>query len=362
MVHGQEIAMLWISLVGFFISLVTVYLVLRFSANLGLTDFPNSRSSHQEPTPSGGGLGILLSLCVSLTLYSATGHWGKDNWALIGLVAGILIIGVVGFIDDLNTLPTLVRLASYSVAAIIVVATMGPLRSFDLPFLESWRLGPLAVPISLIWIIGMTNIYNFMDGIDGLAAGEGALAGGFLAYIGSIAGNTQVSAIGLFVAVASLGFLVFNFPPAKIFMGGVGSTTLGFTFAAIALTGSHSSANPVPFVLVVFLLGNFLFDAVFTLLKRIAKREQWYRAHNEHFYQQALQLGYSHKQVTLSEYAIELLLGGSAILYFYGKEGVQFAVLLLWLIVLTGLGVWMSYSRSLKTREESYSQDNVSDA
>lgn len=201
-----------------------------------------------------------------------------------------------------------------------------------------------------------------MDGIDGLAAGEGALAGGFLAYIGSIAGNTQVSAIGLFVAVASLGFLVFNFPPAKIFMGDVGSTTLGFTFAAIALTGSHSSANPVPFVLVVLLLGNFLFDTVFTLLKRIAKREKWSRAHNEHFYQRAIRAGLSHRQVTLSEYAIELLLGVSSILYFYGNASVRFIILCSWLTLFTGLGIWLSYSPALRAGRDPNGNSRASDS
>jgi len=352
--------MLWISLVGFLISLVTVYLVLRFSANLGLTDVPNPRSSHQEPTPRGGGLGILLSLCVSLTLYLAIGDWGKDHWALIGLVGGVLVVGIVGFIDDLKSLSPLVRLASHSLAAIIVVATIGPLRSIDFPFLGTIRFGVLAVPISLIWIIAVTNIYNFMDGIDGLAAGEGVLAGGFLAYIGSIAGNTQVSAIGLFVATASLGFLLFNFPPAKIFMGDVGSTTLGFTFAAIAITGSHSSANPVPFVLVVLLLGNFLFDTVFTFLKRIAKREKWYRAHNEHFYQRAIRSGCSHRQVTLSEYAIELLLGVSSILYFYGNASVRFIILCSWLTLFTGLGIWLSYSPAFRAGRGSYGNSKAS--
>jgi UDP-N-acetylmuramyl pentapeptide phosphotransferase/UDP-N-acetylglucosamine-1-phosphate transferase len=333
--------MLWISLVGFFICIITVYLVLRFSEKLGLSDVPNHRSSHQEPTPTGGGLGIFLSLCVSLMLYFAIGHWGKDNWALIGLVAGILIIGIVGFIDDRKSLRVSVRMASYLSAAIIVVVTIGPLRSIDFPFLGTIRFGALAVPISLIWIIAVTNIYNFIDGIDGLAAGEGVLAGGFLAYIGSLTGNTQVSAIGLFVAAASLGFLLFNFPPAKIFMGDVGSTTLGFTFAAVAIIGSQNKANPIPFLVMLLLLGSFLFDGTITLVRRALKRERLYEAHRDHFYQQAVQLGYTHRPVTLSEYGLETLLGGSAILYVLGHETVRLSILLIWPFVFTIIGIWL---------------------
>ena len=355
-------AVIWISLIGFLTSFFTVYLVLHFSDQLGLIDVPNTRSSHEKPTPRGGGLGIILALSISLTIYFAVGHWGTDSRAFVGLITGILIVGFIGFLDDLRNLPLLVRLISQLLAATIAVVGIGPLRSIDIPFLGELHFGVLAVPISLLWIISITNIYNFMDGIDGLAAGEGVLGGGFLACIGSITGNTTVGAIGLFIAVASFGFLLFNFPPAKIFMGDAGSTTLGFTFAYAAIIGSHSVANPIPFIVFVLLLSNFLVDAIFTLVKRIVRRERWHLAHKKHFYQKAVRSGYSHRQVTLFEYAIELLLGGSAILYIRCEERMRFLIMLLWLILFAGLIIWLSFSRAFKMEGHSYRDDKVSDA
>ena len=292
-------AVIWISLIGCLTSFFTVYLVLHYSDQLGLIDIPTTRSSHEKPTPRGGGLGIIMALTVSLTIYFAVGHWGADSRAFVGLITGMLIVGFIGFLDDLRNLPLLVRLTSQLLAATIAVIGIGQLRSIDVPFLGELHLGILAVPISILWIIGITNIYNFLDGIDGLAAGEGVLAGGFLACIGVVAGNTSVGAIGVFIAAASLGFLLFNFPPAKVFMGDSGSTTLGFTFAATAIIGSNSAANPIPLFIFVLLLSNFLVDAIFTLVKRIVRKERWYLAHKEHFYQQAVSSGYSHRQVTL---------------------------------------------------------------
>jgi len=354
--------MIWIALIGFSISFFTVYLMLHFSDRLGLIDVPNARSSHEKPTPKGGGLGIVLALSISLTVYFAVGYWGTDTRAFVGLIAGILIVGLIGFLDDLRNLSMWIRLICQLLAATIAVVGIGPLRSIHIPFMEELHLGALAIPISLLWIMSVTNIYNFIDGIDGLAAGEGVLGGAFLACIGIIVGNTQVAAIGLFIAAASLGFLVFNFPPAKIFMGDTGSTTLGFTIAATALIGSHSAANSIPFFVFVLLLSNFLVDGIFTLVKRIGRGERWYHSHREHYYQKAVISGYSHRQVTLCEYVIELLLGSSAIVYVLYGESLQLTILLLWLVLFTGLCMWLSFSRVLKTQGEPYSDDKVSHA
>ena len=133
--------MIWIALIGFSISFLTVYLVLHFSDRLGLIDVPIARSSHEKPTPKGGGLGIVLALSISLTVYFAIGHWGTDSRAFIGLIAGILIVGFIGFLDDLRNLPMPVRLISQLLAATIAVVGIGPLRSIHIPFLEELHFG-----------------------------------------------------------------------------------------------------------------------------------------------------------------------------------------------------------------------------
>lgn len=339
--------MYWIAPIGFLVSALSVYLVLHFSDRLGLIDIPTPRSFHEEPMPRGGGLGILLSICVLLALYFALGYWGNDHRAFIGLITGTLIVGITGFMDDIRTPPLPLRLMLQVLAATVAIIGIGSLKSIDFPHLGTLGLGVLSVPISLLWIVAVTNIYNFMDGIDGLAAGQGVIAGGFLAYIGSTTGNAQVSAIGLFVAAASLGFLLFNFPPAKIFMGDVGSTTLGFTFAAVAIMGPESSASPIPFLAFVIILGSFLFDSTVTLIRRALRKEKLHEAHRSHFYQIAVQLGYSHKQVTLVEYVIMILLGASSIFYVRCGEAVQLSLLILWLLALSAIGLWLlSKSRS----------------
>ncbi len=334
--------MFWIAAIALATSLLSAYAVLRFSERLGLIDVPNARSSHHEATPRGGGLGIVLAFCLSLALYAAVGSWGTDYRAFWGLITGLIIVGFIGFLDDLRGLPLAVRLAAHLLAASIAVVGIGSLHSIEFPVLGELSFGILAVPLSILWIVGMTNVYNFMDGIDGLAAGEGVLAGAFLAYIAGMVGNTLVSAVALFVAAASLGFLLFNFPPAKIFMGDVGSTTLGFAFSALAIMGSTGHASPIPFLVFPLLLGAFLFDGMFTILRRAVRWQKLHEAHRDHFYQYAVRLGYSHRQVSLFEYALELLLGGSAICYVLGSAATQLALLLLWLFFFAAISLWLA--------------------
>lgn len=333
------------SLAGFLIAVLTVYLVLRYSRQLGLVDVPNERSSHDKPTPSGGGLGIITGLLLSFTLYLALKQPQIESSSLLCLIGCLVLIGLVGFLDDIHDLSKALRLLSHIIAAIIVIVVIGPLRSIDIPFLGDIKFGFMAVPVTLIWIIGVTNIYNFMDGIDGLAGGEGVLVGAFISCTGFMVGNNLMGALGSFIAASSLGFLVFNIPPAKIFMGDSGSTTLGFVFATIAIIGSQAKGNPVPFLVFVFLLSNFLFDATITLIMRIIRKENWRVAHSKHFYQKAVKSGYTHRQVTLFEYVLELLLGVASIIYISSKDLVQCTILILVLIVLTSAFILMSLPR-----------------
>jgi UDP-N-acetylmuramyl pentapeptide phosphotransferase/UDP-N-acetylglucosamine-1-phosphate transferase len=157
----------------------------------------------------------------------------------------------------------------------------------------------LAVPLAFIWIAVLTNVYNFMDGIDGLAASQAIIAGLALAAAGWLEGNPLLGACGGLLAAASSGFLVFNLPPARVFMGDVGSTFLGFSFAGLTLLGNLGVGGgrlPVEFGVIV--LAPFLFDSLVTLGRRVARGERWYAAHRSHYYQRLVQSGMSHGQVT----------------------------------------------------------------
>jgi UDP-N-acetylmuramyl pentapeptide phosphotransferase/UDP-N-acetylglucosamine-1-phosphate transferase len=160
-------------------------------------------------------------------------------------------------------------------------------------------LGWLGIPLTLAWIVGLTNAYNFMDGIDGIAAGQAIVAGIGWLILGNMLGEPRFAALGLAVAASSLGFLVHNRPPAKIFMGDVGSAFLGFTFAFMTVWCSQKSPNGVWFAeLSVLFLWPFAFDSILTFFRRLCKRENVFAAHRSHLYQRLVQSGMTHGQVS----------------------------------------------------------------
>lgn len=330
---------------SFSLSVSTVLLLLKYSSRVDLIDYPNIRSLHTTPTPRGGGLGIFLGVIVSVSLFFLSGYRSLGTAEFVGFIFSLFLIGFVGFLEDLKGFSRITRFVFQVTASLIFVTTVGTLKYVSLPFIGAIHFGILAVPLTILWIVALANIYNFMDGIDGLAAGEAVIAGSFLAIIALLEGSQTVFLLSLLIASASIGFLVFNFPPAMIFMGDVGSTTLGFLFAALAVIGSHKGPEAIPFVTILLLLGTFIFDTVVTLVRRIFKREQWYKAHKSHYYQRAVLHGYSHKQVALVEYGISALLGISSIVYIKTSQAIQTLVIVLWLSILSCFCIWISLKK-----------------
>ena len=196
----------------------------------------------------------------------------------------------VSFVDDLHPLPAIPRLLTHGLGAVLL--TLAGVQERELTLL-------VALPLAFVWIALVTNVYNFMDGIDGLAATQAIVAGAALALAGSIVSNPLIAIGGGLLAAASAGFLVYNLPPARLFMGDVGSTFLGFSFAGLSLLGNIGVGGgrlPVEFGVVI--LAPFLFDSLVTLARRIARGERWYAAHRSHYYQRLVQRGLSHQQVT----------------------------------------------------------------
>ena len=259
-------------------------------------DVPNPRSSHTRPTPRGGGLGLLAGAAAGIglaTLWVPAQPW---PWALL---AGALLVAATGLADDLRGhLPVALRLSAHVGAALVLVYVAGPLERVPLPPPADVNLGWAAIPLSLLWIVGVTNIYNFLDGIDGFAAVQGVVVGGALA-VALWPGPEGI--LALILAAGCAGFLVHNWHPARIFMGDVGSATLGFLFAAIPLS---AAAGPESKAGLVWLAGMalwfFLADGAFTLLRRAVRREPVWRAHRSHLYQRLVRTGWSHARVTAS--------------------------------------------------------------
>ena len=273
--------------VAFATALVGGWLYLRWAPQRAL-DFPNQRSSHTRPTPRGGGLVIVGGFLVGLAVWVETG--GGLSPRALGWLAGALLVAGVSFVDDLRPLPAAPRLVTHILSAAIL--TVAGVQERELPL-------AVALPLAFAYITLVTNIYNFMDGIDGLAALQAIIAGAALAIAGLIVVNPLISVTGGLLAAASAGFLIFNLPPARLFMGDVSSTFLGFSFAGLSLLaniGVGGGRLSLEFGVVV--LAPFLFDSLITLTRRIVRGERWYAAHRSHYYQRLVQRGWSHGQVT----------------------------------------------------------------
>ncbi|HSN17269.1 MAG TPA: glycosyltransferase family 4 protein [Gammaproteobacteria bacterium] len=273
----------------------------RYRGRFALLDKPNERSLHSKVTPRAGGLAIMAGLTAGMCLTWQL-WWFED----MGLAAaGLGLVAAVSFADDVRALPVWTRLPVHFAAAIMLVCFAGfdpPLRL--LPGLE-WS-GPLWLlqAFCILLAVWSVNLYNFMDGMDGFAGGMAVFGFGTLALLGYLAGSPAYAAMAVVVAAAAAGFLPFNFPPASLFMGDVGASSLGFLAAFFILLGERLRLFPLWIGLLVF--SPFIVDATWTLVRRALKGRIPWKAHREHFYQRLVQSGWGHRRTTLSSYLVML--------------------------------------------------------
>jgi len=276
-------------------------LIRWWAVRIALLDVPNRRSSHTVPTPRGGGLAIVVAFLAGVAGLAALAPHEATGFLLLFLTA--LMVAVVGLWDDLRQLSARYRILVHFLAAILLVG--GPAHA-GVPIeqgLTIWQLsGGLILVLAVVWAL---NLFNFMDGIDGLAAGETVFVAVSAAFLLAWRGKEGEALLNLLLAAAGLGFLVWNWPPAKIFMGDVGSGFVGFVLAALALRSAVVSPE-LPKACWLILPGVFFADATSTLLRRMVRRERWYDAHRSHAYQQAATRYGSHRLVTLAVMAINL--------------------------------------------------------
>lgn len=273
-----------------------------------LVDIPNERSSHSSPTPRGGGLAILITVLGGIVL-AGTMRWITLDLAL-ALAGGGAMITAVGWIDDHRDVPARIRFAVQVAAAGWAIYWLHGIPTLSIG-VASVHLGFLGTILGILGIVWAINLYNFIDGIDGLAAGEAISTGTIGGLILLAMGHTGLAMISLLIAAASAGFLPLNWAPAKLFMGDVGSGTLGYLFAVLSIASENAGAVPV--LIWVLLLGAFVFDATVTLCRRVANGEHWYQAHHSHAYQRMVQAGRSHAQVSSMILGINLVLAVLAI-------------------------------------------------
>jgi len=291
--------------------LVSVVLVSAFFTNLirhlsikyKFYDIPNDRSSHDARIPKGGGIPIIVIVFLSIAILLFLEK--IDFYISISLLLGIIIISATSLIDDFKSLSVTFRAIAYTFGAALSFYLIDGLATITIGN-NDFNLKYFSYPLCVLFIFWMTNLYNFMDGTDGFAAVQTicvSLFCGILAYISS---EISYAIILLCIAASTIGFLFWNWSPAKIFMGDVGSCSLGFVFGLLSI---HTEKNGLISISIwLILLAPFIVDTSLTLIKRIITGEKWYKAHNTHAYQRFYQSGFSHGQLAIALLKINLLI------------------------------------------------------
>lgn len=309
-------AVSWAALGPALIAAVVVALLRRTRAASLLADHPNERSLHSTPRPRVGGIGILAgALSIGLSFAEGPG-------ALI--LACALGLGLLSLLDDLRSLPVALRLSAHLLAALVVMSTVAYVPAQAL----AWHwIAWLAAVVSMVW---MTNLFNFMDGADGLAGSMAIVGFGAYALGAALAGQASLALVSLAIASAAAGFLPFNFPPARVFMGDAGSIPLGFLAAALGVQGVASGAWPVPFPVLAF--SPFIVDATFTLLRRLLRRERVWQAHRTHHYQRLVLAGWSTRRLLASSALLMVACAASAVLLARAGLMLQCGIIFFWAV------------------------------
>lgn len=271
-------------------------------------------------------LAIVLSLAIAFIMQTSDAYQ-----LLLWLLAGVLILSVVGLVDDYGHVPAPIRFGTHFLAAILLLLAGLDIAALQLPGyllpLPQW----LALILEIGFIVWMINLYNFMDGMDGFAGGMSIIGFASLSLLGLQGGQTDFALIAGVIAAAAGGFLMWNFPPAKIFMGDAGAPVLGYLAAALSLWGVKLALFPLWVAVLIF--SPFIVDASYTLLRRLLRREKVWQAHREHIYQRLVQLGWGHKRTVLLAYALML---GSALTAWYllqSSSVLQWLGIVFWLII-----------------------------
>ena len=293
------------------ISFIMTPIVIKIAHRFGAIDVPkDERRMHKKPMPLWGGIAIFTGFFVSMFIFS-----NISTVKLVGLFIAAIVVLITGMIDDIKPLGAKSKLLMQIVAAIILVKSGYEINYFTNFFGDSEfiYLGAWALPISVIWIVGVTNTVNLIDGLDGLAAGISAIAAVTLSYIAILNHRYDAAMITLILAGSSIGFLPYNFNPAKIFMGDAGALFLGLVLSAISVDGALKGATAITVVVPILALGVPIFDTAFAILRRLINKRPIMEADKGHLHHRLMSIGFGQKKTVLSMYLISALLGAGAI-------------------------------------------------
>lgn len=291
----------------FLLALFVTPLVKIFAIKIGAVDKPNARKVHQKLMPRLGGLAIYISFLVGYLILR------PESEFMMPILIGSFIIILTGFLDDMLELSAKWKLVGQIAAAAVVIIGGVKIEMINLPFDGQLELGWFAIPLTLLWIIGITNAINLIDGLDGLAAGVSSIVLITISTLAILDGNMFVVGIGVILLGSTLGFLVHNFNPAKIFMGDTGALFLGFMISVISLLG-FKNVTAFSLIVPVIILAVPISDTLFAIIRRIVNKKPLSAPDKSHLHHCLLRLGYSHRKTVLIIYAMSAFFGLSAVM------------------------------------------------
>lgn len=301
---------------AFLLAFLSTPFVKKLAKKIGAIDIPkDKRRMHTDSVPLIGGLAIFLGFLVSTVLFA------EIDIKIIAILSGALIMVVLGVFDDKYALGAKFKLMIQVIAAAIPVIAGVRIERIILPFLKSGGIefGWLAYPITILWIVALTNAVNLIDGLDGLAAGVSAIASFSMFLIALMQGNYLIAVMCAALVGACCGFLPYNFSPASIFMGDTGSTFLGFVMASLSVLGLFKIHAIISFAVPFIAFGIPIFDTSFAIFRRIKEHRPIMSPDRGHLHHRLVDMGFSHKQAVLIIYAICIVLGAVAVLSFKSK-------------------------------------------
>ncbi len=336
---------------AFVIAFVSTPFVKKMAFKMGAVDVPDgNRRIHKKSTPLIGGLAIFYGFFISVLCF-----YRPIDEAMRGILVSSIIIVCMGIVDDTIELKARIKLIVQVLAALVVALHGIKITYISVPdFIVEGGILPLkwaSIPVTIIWIVGVTNAVNLIDGLDGLAAGVSSIATFSLFFIAILAGESTVAIIAAALAGACIGFLPYNFNPAKIFMGDTGSQFLGFALSIICIQGLFKGYAIISFVVPFLVLGLPIFDTLFAILRRVWNKKPIMSADRGHLHHRLMDMGFSQKQAVAILYVISTLLGITAVVVV--EEGADQAIwMVLSILVVIFFSLYLSRQHSAKRKHD----------
>ncbi|WP_342042438.1 glycosyltransferase family 4 protein [Bacillus sp. OTU2372] len=317
------------NILAFVASFITVIIatpfVIKLAIKIGATDKPNKRKVHQKIMPRLGGLAIFIGVFVG---YFVSGLYSQR---ILTISVGAVLIIIIGILDDLYELSAKVKFAGQLLVALLIVSSGLKVDFLTIPFVvDRMDLGLFSYPLTVFWIVGITNAINLIDGLDGLAAGISSIGIASLGLLAALSGKGLILTIALILLGSTLAFLFYNFHPAKIFMGDTGALFLGYCISILSLLGLYKSVTLFSIIIPIIILGVPVFDTTFAIIRRIMNRQPIGAPDKSHLHHRIMELGLSHRNTVLIIYCFGILFSVAAILL----ESVTLWVALIVLVVL----------------------------